>query len=77
LPPHEKIFFHGTLFTFDFPPLMSVSPSSGRRQVALRKGVIGDRKNHFDPEAVDMFMQTGAGLLRELGYESQRRAARR
>jgi tetratricopeptide (TPR) repeat protein len=38
------------------------------RNAFFRKGIIGDWKNHFDHEAIDLFMQHGGKLLEELGY---------
>jgi hypothetical protein len=38
------------------------------RNAFFRKGIIGDWKNHFDQECLEVFMQHGGDLLRDLGY---------
>jgi len=35
----------------------------------FRKGIIGDWKQHFDRESLDIFMRNENNLLKELGYE--------
>ena len=35
----------------------------------LRKGVIGDWKNHFDEVTVRVFAEEAGAMLEELGYE--------
>ena len=51
---------------------LSKGRSSGEedRTSFFRKGVVGDWRQHLDPESVEAFMEMGGDLLRELGYET-------
>jgi len=44
-------------------------PGEEDRASFARKGVAGDWKNHFTPDACDIFMRHAGDLLVELGYE--------
>ena len=46
--------------------LAMIKPSQSR---TFRKGIIGDWKNHFTAEHVDLFKQSAGDLLIDLGYE--------
>ena len=35
----------------------------------MRKGVIGDWKNHFDQEALDIFNELAGPMMENLGYQ--------
>ncbi|MGH6933448.1 MAG: sulfotransferase domain-containing protein, partial [Dongiaceae bacterium] len=47
-------------------------PGEEKPQAFMRKGAVGDWRNHFDDRARDIFERSAGPLLRRMGYDEGR-----
>jgi hypothetical protein len=51
-------------------------PGEEKAQAFMRKGAVGDWRNHFDDRALEIFERSAGNLLRRMGYGEEQTLAR-